>query len=239
MDNKTALLLLKTLKVNLSRVSSDPYIYEYKKDALQIIEELLGESSKHFQSIDEAKNLSYLLQKEVILKELDLLIKELSTEDETGSAIIELFPENAEKAIKAPKLISPTSNEQKNRVFIVHGRDETAKEKVARFLEGLGLESILLHEQPNKGRTIIEKFEDHSSRADFAIILLTPDDVGGLASESSDISPRARQNVIFEMGFFFGKLGKGNVCALYEGVEQPSDLRGIIHPFRFRRGMET
>jgi predicted nucleotide-binding protein len=124
----------------------------------------------------------------------------------------------------------PMRQPKKDSIFIVHGRDEYLKEMTARFLEKLELGTIILHEKPDKGRTIIEKFEDHSSDATFAVILLTPDDVGRLASENdASLSPRARQNVIFEMGYFYGKLGRGKVCALYRGVEQPSDLHGVLY----------
>lgn len=114
-------------------------------------------------------------------------------------------------------------------VFLVHGQDSAAENITARFIEKLGLSLIILHEQPSQGRTIIEKFQDYSDVA-FAVVLLTPDDRGGLASlpyESQ--SQRARQNVIFELGFFIGKLGRKRVCALYsEGVEIPSDYSGVV-----------
>ena len=113
-------------------------------------------------------------------------------------------------------------------VFIVHGRDEGAKESVARFLEKLGLNPIILHERASKGRTIIEKFEDYSDVV-FAVVLLTPDDVGGPKIEPYEMKPRARQNVIFELGFFVGKLGRRNVCALHRDVEIPSDFHGVVY----------
>lgn len=113
------------------------------------------------------------------------------------------------------------------RVFIVHGRGEEAKQSVARCLEKLELEAIILHEQPNQGRTIIEKFEDYMD-VGFAVVLLTPDDVGA-AKDEGDLKPRARQNVIFELGFFIGKLGRQRVCALHKGdVEIPSDFAGVL-----------
>jgi predicted nucleotide-binding protein len=85
-------------------------------------------------------------------------------------------------------------------------------------------EAIVLMEQPNKGLTIIEKFEDSADEVGFAVVLLTPDDVGGIAAQDSQ-STRARQNVIFELGYFSGKLGRGKVCLLRKGiVEIPSDL---------------
>ncbi|HEX4951315.1 MAG TPA: nucleotide-binding protein, partial [Blastocatellia bacterium] len=115
-------------------------------------------------------------------------------------------------------------------VFIVHGHDDAAKLAVARFIEQLGLKPIILHEQANRGSTtVIEKLERHSN-VPFAIVLLTPDDIGAQKSNSSNLTPRARQNVILELGYFLGKLGRGRVCSLYkEGVEIPSDIFGVLY----------
>jgi predicted nucleotide-binding protein len=100
---------------------------------------------------------------------------------------------------------------------------------VARFLERLELSPIILSEQPNKGRTIIEKFEQHSD-VGFAVVLLTPDDFGGPASNKSKVSPRALQNVILELGYSLARLGRNRVCALLlEKVEIPSDIDGVIY----------
>ena len=114
-------------------------------------------------------------------------------------------------------------------VFVVHGRDEGAREKVARFLERLELRPVVLHEQPNEGRTIIEKFEDFA-HVGFAVVLLTPDDTGRLQADAGEYRPRARQNVIFEFGYFIGKLGRERVCALVQGdLERPSDYDGVLY----------
>jgi hypothetical protein len=115
-----------------------------------------------------------------------------------------------------------------NKGFIVHGHNEARKFEVARFIENeLKKKAIILHEQPNKGRTIIEKFEKYSA-VDFAVALWTADDIGKGKSED-DSKVRARQNVIFETGFFIGKIGRENVIVLYEnGVEVPSDYSGVI-----------
>jgi len=94
-----------------------------------------------------------------------------------------------------------------NKVFIAHGHDEVAKQIVARFVSQLDLEPIILHEQPNCGRTIIEKLEAHTL-VDFAVVLLTPDDVGYPADDATKQSKRARQNVILELGLFLGVLGR-------------------------------
>lgn len=115
-----------------------------------------------------------------------------------------------------------------NRGFIVHGHNNTVKLEAARYVENdLKRKAIILHEQANKGQTIIEKFESNST-VDFAIALWTADDVGKAKSEP-DLHDRARQNVIFETGFFIGALGRENVIILYEdGIEIPSDYSGVI-----------
>jgi predicted nucleotide-binding protein len=116
-------------------------------------------------------------------------------------------------------------------IFLVHGRDLPALHEVARFLEKLRQRVVVLREQPNQGRTIIEKFEDYAD-AGFAVVLLTPDDAGGPVpiSDPDDLKPRARQNVIFELGYFIGRLGRNKVCALYvEGIEIPSDYDGVLY----------
>jgi predicted nucleotide-binding protein len=128
------------------------------------------------------------------------------------------------------KLTSPRSPSLSGRsVFVVHGHDDGSKEAVARFLGKLDLAPVILHEQPNRGRTIIEKFVDHSEVA-FAVVLFTPDDVGHPAGDASQSKPRARQNVVLELGFFMAALGRARVCVLYKGgVELPSDYSGVLY----------
>lgn len=112
------------------------------------------------------------------------------------------------------------------KVFIVHGHDDGARETVARFLERIGLEAIILHEQANQGRTIIEKVIAHSD-VGFAVVLLTPDDEG--CARGCTPEPRARQNVLLELGYFIGRLGRDKVCALKRGtLEIPSDFAGVV-----------
>jgi predicted nucleotide-binding protein len=128
------------------------------------------------------------------------------------------------------------------KVFIVHGHDELAKESIARFVGNLEFESVVLSEQASVSRPLIEKFEDHANEIVYAIVLVTPDDVGaaradvsstvyGSAEEAiSALEPRARQNVILELGFFYGKLGRNQVCALSSGtVKRPSDIGGVAY----------
>jgi predicted nucleotide-binding protein len=116
------------------------------------------------------------------------------------------------------------------KVFVVHGHDEAAKETTARFLEKLDLEPIILHEQASGGRTIIEKFEKYSNDVGFAVVLLTPDDHCASQLESGKLQPRARQNVVLELGYFIGRLTRNRVCALHKGgIELPSDIQGVIY----------
>jgi len=117
------------------------------------------------------------------------------------------------------------------KVFLVHGRDVPAAHSVARVLDKIGLNPIILKEQAHAGRTIIQKFQEHAD-VHFAVILLTADDVGGLRedyeSDSKSLKSRARQNVILELGYFLGLFRGKNFCLLLEkDVELPSDLDGL------------
>lgn len=116
-------------------------------------------------------------------------------------------------------------------IFIVHGHNEEMKQSVARCIEKLKLNPIILHEQSSKGKTIIEKFFDYSNVI-YAIILLSADDIAYPRDENSNnFKYRARQNVIFELGYFMGKLGRERVLSLYEEIDNfeiPSDYNGVL-----------
>lgn len=115
-----------------------------------------------------------------------------------------------------------------NKIFVVHGHDAGTKDTVARFLSKLDLEPVILHEQVTQGKTIIEKFEDHAD-VGYAVVLITPDDTGASIKEPENIRKRARQNVIFEFGYFLGKLGRDKVIGLVKGdIEVPSDYSGVL-----------
>jgi predicted nucleotide-binding protein len=124
------------------------------------------------------------------------------------------------------------------KVFIVHGHEGEPREAVSGFLRKINFTPVILGEQTNQGRTIVEKFEAHSD-VNFAVVLLTPDDVGGRRGE--DQQPRARQNVILELGYFIGKLGRKNVCAIKLGnLEIPSDFIGVVWtPFDLHGAWKT
>ena len=121
------------------------------------------------------------------------------------------------------------SGQDTRRIFIVHGHDEKILHETARVLERLSQEVVVLRERPSRGHTIIEKFEEYGSSSAFAVVLLTADDEGR-ARDSEGLLRRARQNVIFELGYFVGKLGRQRVCVLREPeVEIPSDYSGVIY----------
>ncbi len=129
------------------------------------------------------------------------------------------------------------------RVFIVHGHDDATKLAVKNYLQNvLHLpEPIILHEQPNVGRTVIEKFEEYSAAAELTFVLLTPDDRVADYAAADDEKRRARQNVVFELGFFVGRFGRrsGRVFLLYKGpLEIPSDLFGVVY-FDITNGIES
>ncbi|AOZ07726.1 TIR domain-containing protein [Cupriavidus malaysiensis] len=152
-------------------------------------------------------------QSVALLREAQRVLREDLT-DVTGNA------EASATAISA--LIKPLSR----RVFVVHGHDEGARETVARFLDKIGFDPIILHEQASQNRTVIEKIEAYDD-VGFAVVLLTPDDEG--RAKEGELQPRARQNVLLELGYFMGRLGRGKVCALKRGeVEIPSDFAGVV-----------
>lgn len=137
---------------------------------------------------------------------------------------------------KVEGAVSPEPQKQdvsKDKVFIVHGHDGELKEKVARVLTKLSLTPIILHEQADGGRTIIEKFETNAEDCGFAVILLTADDLGQSKREKEngdEPKNRARQNVVFEMGYFMGRLTRKHVFVLLDkDVEKPGDLDGLVY----------
>jgi predicted nucleotide-binding protein len=141
---------------------------------------------------------------------------------------IEKAKANSPQTASLPPTPEPPTPEPQ--IFIVHGTDTLRAESVAHTVSSATQrETIILREQPNLGRTLIEKFEHHAAEVSYAIILLTPDDKGSRADEQAT-RPRGRQNVVFEMGYFYGLIGRANVSVLVSpGVEKPSDMDGIAY----------
>jgi predicted nucleotide-binding protein len=135
--------------------------------------------------------------------------------------------------LNVPTKVKPENSpkkEKSKKVFVVHGHDSLAKVEVARTLEKLGLEAIILHEQPNEGKTVIEKFERDALQVTAAIIIMSGDDIGYPKNKVDEQKPRARQNVVLELGYFSGMLGRANVCVLFkDDIEIPSDYLGVVY----------
>lgn len=180
---------------------------------------------KNVDPLDMIFNAPYGMDEDVLYTIIDMMDETIGVL-KSNPAIIEKYEENLRKEHQIKKKNNPQQVD-KTKVFIVHGRDNELKESVARYIEKLGLEAIILHEQPNGGKTIIEKFEN-AADVGFAIVLLTPDDEGGLVGDK--MHQRARQNVVFELGYFIGKLKRSHVAALVKGdVEIPSDITGFAY----------
>lgn len=134
------------------------------------------------------------------------------------------YKENAEKDFEKSLSTIP------QKIFIVHGHDDIARLEAASFIQSCGYKAVILGEQANEGKTIIEKMENCSD-VSFAIILYTPCDIGGsFQKEPEEYNARARQNVVFEDGYLTAKLGRDHICRLVKGnIELPSDISGIVY----------
>ena len=198
--------------------------YFFDKEKVKRI--VIGESactSKEY-SIKESNIFMYALPKGIL--ESDGYTKDITRSilKECKSLIREATPKP-----KAPTPNNPKAPMDKSKVFIVHGHDGEARQAVARFIEKLGLEAIILGEQASAGNTIIEKIEVNSN-VGFGIVLYTPCDLGRSREEEDQLNPRARQNVVFEHGYLIGKIGRKNVCALVKGdIEKPTDISGVVY----------
>lgn len=174
------------------------------------------------------------------IKALILILSKSNDEGEIQKCIdkcIELNPTVAAELFadfqkKFGEPIKEDNVEISNNIFVVHGQDEEMKQAVARTLEKMNITPIILHEQPNEGRTVIEKFTDYSD-VSFAVVILSPDDFGYSKKQTHENAKlRARQNVIFELGFFIGKLGRNRVFILKKeemDFEMPSDYNGVVY----------
>ncbi|WP_114701749.1 TIR domain-containing protein [Psychrobacter proteolyticus] len=207
-DNQDKLSIRFTTLISRFLDSNSPYIQKFNKISFTPL-------AVFFNGSDESAKFkeAWLIGHNYALKVIDDVIED-----------IELF-DTAESLTKKEPLIMKDSS----KIFIVHGHDDGAKETVARFVDKLGFEAVILHEQVDSGATIIEKLEKYTD-VGFAIVLYTECDIGGVKSKPEDLKPRARQNVIFEHGLLIGKIGRANVVALVKGnVEIPNDISGVVY----------
>jgi len=210
----------------------------WKSATETVIAEIYGKNSPQLSSIFPLKVRS------VPYNDSDYyLSQQYYNELKESLAVLESLAELLEASLDGEEFEPEKENKKQigNDIFLVHGRDEKMLHSVARFLEKLGLKTIILREQPSQGRTVIEKINDYSN-VGFAVVLLSPDDRGGLAGLSfNEQSLRARQNVIFELGYFIGRLGRNRVSAIYKKeIEIPSDYSGVAFvPYSADGGWRT
>ena len=210
---------------------NSPEFKKWHRDTEVAIRNTFGESSSHVQDFGAIRySLSFIVSG---MPESDFqkaYVGGLSSAAATLESMIDEVEEYWEddnqetNSSEAPKILERVNT---NQVFVIHGRDHGTRDTVTRFLENLGLEAVILQEQPDQGRTVIEKFEQYAL-CDFAVALFTPDDVGG--PNDSSLEPRTRQNVVFELGYFIGKFGRDRVRVLLKGnPEIPSDYSGVVY----------
>lgn len=177
-------------------------------------------------------SITVMMRPKYLQEEVQDFYKQIETKNHRLESIIErleLIPESTsiKTTLVPPELPSRTIDRSK--IFIVHGHDNTAKLEVARFIEKIGFEPIILHEQASESKTIIEKIEAYSD-VGFGVVIYTPCDIGGENTVNPNLGGRARQNVVFEHGFLIGKLSRSKVCSLVKGeVEPPNDISGIVY----------
>lgn len=181
---------------------------------------------------DSAKALAYAKYKQVTATgDISIWLFDITGEGDMENAmysvnrmLLEYLEEAMNDIVNAnPEVTDKIVHKSKgDTVFIIHSHDEALKDAVQLFLQVAGVHYVVLHQLPDKGRNIIDKLIQEGEAANYAIALLSPDD--DLAS-----GKRARQNVILEIGYFLGRLGKERVRMLVKGdVEIPSDLLGIL-----------
>lgn len=217
---------------NEYNTTESPKFKKWKRKTEIALIHIFSENSKH---IMELKNIDYYPSKLGSWKDnerITVFQNDLENAKVLLNSMIEEIEEYWEEGISTDNINKENKiyeRELNKDVFIVHGHDEALKEMVARFLTVIDLNPIILHEKPNKSRTIIEKFEDYS-KVSYAIALLTPDDICSFAEKPDTKRNRPRQNVIFEFGYFIGKLGRKMVCGLKKGeVDIPSDYSGVLY----------
>jgi len=195
-----------------------------------------------FHSKDDETNESTTKEPEVIPEKV--IISETreryEPESDTVSVVHSEDDETNESTTKDPEVIPEKviiskaqeryEPEISDTVLVIHGHDDKSKVSVVRFIEKLGLKAVILHEQEKAGQTIIEKFERNAAISGYAVVILTPDNTGALKEHPDDATLRARQNVIFGLGYFCGALGRAKVSVLIkEGVEILSDDLGVAY----------
>lgn len=234
-------LALERVKKSIAQIAdlknkryNSPELHKWLRDTEIALSYTFGEKSRH---VEDFKNVSYSPGAFTIGGGDHQFQKPYLRGLETAKSVLESIVDEIKEywndeegsLASSSSIVGKQKQPFSNKIFIIHGHDDGAKETVARFVSKLGLEPIILHERPNEGRTIIEKFEENAD-VSYAIALLTPDDFGAAQINKEKLRARARQNVIFEFGYFVGKLGRRNACGVVKGdLEIPSDYSGVLY----------
>ena len=217
------------LQDNLKEVWDSPFLLEEERKAMLS----LSKDSSHSNVVPKGIE-TLLIEKGLVRKtdsDVELSIGYLVDYIRTIILPADSVPnEREDTENKQSKKESIMKQKSTDEVFIVHGHDSAMKESVKSLLKSFGLKPVILAEKPNKGKTIIEKFEANTQTIDYAVVLMSDEEDQGHARNERRCKPRARQNVILELGYFIGKLGRDRVCVLKKSkVETPSDILGIVY----------
>lgn len=208
-------------------VATSPAFRSWKAKAERFLIKKYGEQSFEYKKLRNTRfepNCWGMDEEQNLRNEVKKCRNELLSCKAIFKTYLEEMAEEAEPSVQP----QPAQPSNMTKIFIVHGHDGELKHSVARLVEKQGIEAVILSEQANQGRTIIEKFEANSDVGG-AICLFTADDVGK-AKDAASESSRARQNVVLETGYFMGKLGRDHVVILADsGIEIPSDLSGVVY----------
>lgn len=221
MNNREKLQNLIDQIDTLTKPDIDPYSAEFEswyKCADYYLETIFGKKSPEYEHFTEIKFHSKIrLNPETESETCNIGLQ-------TAKQLLKKYIEKIEVNDKMPV------KSKNNTVFIVHGHDEAVKYQISNTLRKINLNPIILHEQGSQNDTIIEKLERYAAEASAAIILFTPDDFGNVKT-AEDKKLRARQNVVFEAGYFMGLLGRKNTILVVTDntIELPGDLQGIVY----------
>lgn len=209
---------MKTISSNY-KSGNEFHFNGYKLEKIFIRRFLICESVLSIEKIVKTySDFNFPLTKENILSDLPIFkdeIKDITTRV-LNSIQLKHMPSNL------------VVDKNTNKVFIVHGHDDSLKNEVESFIKELNLNPIILHKKASSGSTIIEKIENHVNKSSYGITLYSPCDVGG--KNENNLNPRARQNVVFEHGFLIGRLGRDKTCAIIKSdLEKPNDISGLVY----------
>ena len=202
--------------------SNDQEIWQARIE--RVIGRLYGKESTELQQIKDAMEQHFIISNRQSKEERNAYFSELANErfDRIEGMLADLILESKSSSGK----IDSSNLQRSDNVFIVYGHDEYAALQMEKIIRGFDLNPILLSDQANKGRTLIQKFLEEAKDIAYAFVLFTPDD--NVTNQSEEYQ-QARPNVIFELGWFCGKIGLENVSIVCKkGTKIPSDLDGIM-----------